>query len=146
MSEPQVVSRGLQRAVRCRWCEKRFIPHVRQRERQQTCGEAACRRKHRAAYQRRYRRVNGQAEAEYRAKRREQLPAGYWKAYRASRPEALVRNRVASKLRKRLGRAGLQRKLDIVQVFEPPGYFDEFRGFAMRHQSLIEEGFNRSAA
>lgn len=146
MSEPQEVSRGLRRAVRCRWCEKRFIPHVRQRERQQTCGEAACRRKHRAAYQRRYRQENTEAEAGYRAKQREQRGAGHWKAYRQARPEATERNRVASRLRRRLWRAGLQRKLDIVQVFEPIGYFDEFRGFAMRHQSLIEEGFNRSAA
>jgi hypothetical protein len=45
-----------------------------------------------------------------------------------------------------LAQAGLQRQLDIVQVLDPPGYFDRFEGFAMSHRSLVEACQARRAA
>jgi hypothetical protein len=106
--------------------------------RQKTCGSSACRLKHRARYQRRYRRQNPELEKECREKVKDRRGPGFWKHYRRNHPSATDRNRLLSKLRKRLLRAGLQRKLDIVQVFDPPGYFDLFQQFATSHRSLLD--------
>lgn len=132
--------------ARCLNCKKVFRPNARLKIRQKTCGRPECRRDHRAAYQRRYRKENPELEREYREKRRQWLSPDFWKNYRQAHPESTKRNRTQSKLRARLKREGLQRKLDIVQVIDPPGIFDRYCEFATRHRSLIEELADISAA
>lgn len=132
--------------LRCLKCKKIFRPHARLRERQRTCGSEVCQRTLRANYQRSYRKRNPELEREYQAKRKSQLPRDYWKLYRRNHPLSTERNRKASRLRKKLRHAGLQRKLDIVQVIDPPGLFDRYCEFATRHRSLIKELIAISAA
>ena len=132
--------------TRCLECKKFFRPHVRLKDRQKTCAQADCRRRLRARYQQEYREKNPELELEYRQKRKQCLRPDFWKRYRMEHPDSTKRNRVQSKLRARLKRESLQRKLDIVQVIDPPGLFDHYHEFAMRHRSLIEEVAGISAA
>ncbi len=125
--------------ARCLECKKIFRPNARLKSRQRTCGQPTCRLQSRARYQKEYRRLNPQLELEYREKRKNQHSPDFWKNYRSTHPVSTKRNRDASRLRKRLKRDGLQRKLDIVQVIDPPGYFDRYHGFATRHRWLIKE-------
>jgi len=144
---PREVAGGFGRLrTRCSECKKFFRPHVRLKDRQQTCAEAACRRRMRARYQKKYRELNPNLEREYGEKRKQNLTPDFWKQYRRSHPASTKRNRDSSRLRARLKREGLQRKLDIVQVIDPPGLFDSFHGFATRHRWLIEEVAGISAA
>jgi hypothetical protein len=131
---------------RCLECNKKYSPSPRLKLRQKTCGELLCRRKHRARYRRRYRSQNPEVEQESRKKIQTNRPNGFWKNYRKEHSSSTERNRKLTKLRKRLARSGLQRQLDIVQVVDPPGYFDLFRGFATSHRSLIEECRAKRAA
>lgn len=127
------------RCSRCSECKKSFLPSPRLKARQKTCGEKACQLKHRARYRRRYRCADPESEKEYRNKVKANRPPGFWGKYRRDHVESTERNRLNSKLRRRLKRAGLQRQLDIAQVTEPSGYFDHFCEFATTHQSLLEE-------
>ena len=141
--------RAVPRALRpvrlqCAVCKKSFRPHPRLRERQKTCSESACRRRHRARYQRQYRCVNPGLDRDYRAKAG--LPSNFWKAYRLAHPKSTARNRLSTRLRKRLAAKGLQRKLDISQVFDPPGYVSLFEGCATEHRWLIAESTGTEAA
>lgn len=124
---------------RCVECKKKYSPSPRLKVRQKTCGEPLCRRRHRAKYRRRYRSQNPEVELESRKKIQASRSDDFWKTYRKQHPLTTARNRKLTRLRKRLARAGLQRQLDIVQVVDPPGYFDLFSGFATSHRSLIEE-------
>lgn len=132
--------------ARCLECKKIFRPHVRLKARQKTCASRECRRRLRANYQRKYREKDPELEREYREKRKLGQGPDFWKSYRRDHPSSTERNRVQSRLRARLLRQGLQRKLDIVQVIDPPGLFDRYHAFAMRHRSLIEEVAGISAA
>ena len=127
------------RHFRCSECKRSFVPNPRLKVRQKTCGAQACKRKHRARYRRRYRSSDPAAEKESREKVKAKRPADFWKKYRAEHPESTRRNRLQSKLRARLRRAGLQRQLDITEVIDSPGAFDRFREFATEHRSLIAE-------
>jgi hypothetical protein len=146
MADPERAGpRGLRPVrLRCSICKISFRPHPRLRERQRTCSASACRRRHRAAYQRKYRRENPGLDRESLAK--SGRPASFWADYRRAHPEATERNRLRSRLRKQLAAKGLQRKLDIAQVFDPPGYFSLFEGFATEHRSLIEDAMGTEAA
>jgi hypothetical protein len=97
----------------------------------------ACQLKHRARYRRDYRREFRETDQEYADKAKTSRPKEYWKNYRKTHPKSTELNRLNTRLRKQLSRAGLQRQLDIVQVIDPPGYFDLFREFATSHRSLI---------
>ena len=130
---------GFSQHARCIRCKRSFRPHPRLKNRQKTCGLDACRRKHRACYQRRYRQDNPDVEKESRQKIKEGRPVNFWKTYRRTHLKSSERNRNLTKLRMRLKRSGLQRKLDIVQVIDPPGYFDQFCKFATSHRSLLDE-------
>ena len=123
---------------RCAECKQSFRPNPRLKSRQETCGKKECQLKHRARYRRRYRAVYAAADQEYADKAKANRPGDFWKNYRKSHPKSTERNRLNTRLRKQLKRAGLQRQLDIVQVIDPPGYFDLFSGFATSHRSLIE--------
>jgi hypothetical protein len=92
---------------------------------------------HRARYRKQYRRENRQAESDSQEKTKSNQAQGFWKAYRAKNPRSTERNRAQTRLRNQLRRAGLQRQLDIVQVIDPPGYFELFAGFAMSRRSLL---------
>ena len=124
--------------LRCLECKKLFLSHPRLKGRQKTCTESACQRAYRARYRRQYRRENFQAEKDCQEKVKSWRPPGFWKSYRQSHPKSSDRNRAQTRLRKKLGREGLQRQLDIVQVIDPPGYFALFEGFATSHRSLIQ--------
>ncbi len=142
---PKGVS-GFDPAAHCAQCKKSFRLNPRLGIRQKTCGTDLCRRKHRSRYQRHYRRQNPDAEKEIRKKIKAKCGSGFWKVYRASHPKSTERNRSLTRLRMKLRRGGLQRKLDILQVFDPPGYFDKFSAFATRHRSLLNELHNTSEA
>lgn len=135
---------GLQR--QCVSCESRFTPHHRLGIRQKTCGKAPCRRKHRAGYRRKYRRTNSESEQGYEKKRREARPPDFWKKFRESHPSYVTRNRAQARFRKQLNKAGLQRQLDIVQLFDPPEKLGALMTFATSHRSLLQECGYRPAA
>lgn len=134
------------RCVRCSECRCSFRPHPRLKLRQKTCGKKSCQLRLRARQRRKYRRENPEAEKDCRDKCRESRGSGYWKRYRLNHPQATERNRLASRLRARLRRAGLQRQLDIAQVTDPPGYFALYLGFATSNRSLIEASRAKRAA
>lgn len=140
MSDPAASApRGLQPLrARCSQCKTWFRPCPRLKQRQKTCGEEVCQLEHRASYRRRYRNKNPGPNREYDVKAQAGRPKDFWKNYRKEHPSATQRNRVAAKLRKQLAKAGLQRQLDIVQVVDPPGYFELFQRFATSHRSLLE--------
>jgi hypothetical protein len=142
--EVRIRATGLQR--RCVCCQERFRPHPRLRDRQKTCGKASCRKSHRAAFRREYRKKNPQAEQDIQKKRRESRSPEFWKNYRREHPLSTARNRANSRLRKQLAKVGLQRQLDIVQLVDPPGKLDTLMGFATSHRSLLCECLGRSAA
>jgi hypothetical protein len=134
------------RCNRCFECKKSFLPSPRLKSRQKTCRERACQLAYRARYRRQYRRKNFEAEEDSRKKTKASRSSNFWKEYRKSHASSSERNRLNTKLRKRLRNAGLQRQLDIVQVVDPTGYFDLFQGFATSHRSLLEECHATSAA
>lgn len=140
MKDPKVVT-GVYwpRFSNCTECKKRFAAHPRLKNRQKTCGSNACVLSHRARYRRTYRLKNPEAELHYSEKVKSNRCDDYWRNYRAQHHTATERNRLGSELRKRLRRQGLQRQFDIVEVVDPPGYFDLFHGFAMSHRSLLAE-------
>jgi len=132
----------------CVSCEIQFTPHHRLGSRQKTCGKDSCSRKHRAGYRRKYRSKieNSQSEQEYEEKRRKDRPSGFWKAYRKAHPAYANRNRAQSRLRKKLKKVGLQRQLDIVQLFDPPEKLGTLVEFATSHRSLLQQCGYRPAA
>ena len=134
------------RTVRCTVCRKPFLPHPRLKSRQKTCTEKRCQLAHRSRYRKSYRRLNPQGEVEYQDKTKLNRSPTFWKTYRLNHPKSSERNRLNSKLRKQLSKVGLQRQLDIVQVIDPPGYFDIFEAFAMSHRSLLLDYQATSAA
>jgi len=140
MTDPKVVS-GVcwPRHSHCTECKKKFTAHPRLKSRQKTCGSNTCVLAHRARYRRQYRLKNPEAELHYQEKVKSNRCDNHWRAYRDKHPAGTERNRLGSKLRARLRRQGLQRQLDIVEVVDPPGYFDLFHGFAMSHRSLLAE-------
>jgi hypothetical protein len=125
------------RGLRCSECKNFFRPSPRLKSRQKTCAVRACQLKHRARYRKQYRCKNPGPDREYQEKTKANRTAQFWKEYRASHPRSSERNRMLARLRKKLLRVGLQRQLDIVQVLDPPGYFELFAGFAMSHRSLV---------
>ena len=134
------------RRARCRECKTLFRPHPRLKARQKTCGVKVCVLRHRARYRRGYRLGNPEPEKEYRDKASSSRGAGFWKSYRKANSRSTDRNRSNANLRSKLETAGLQRQLDIAQVFDPPGLFDSFREFATSHRSLIESCHATGAA
>jgi hypothetical protein len=139
MLDSQKVLSGIlnTRGLRCSECKNFFRPTPRLKSRQKTCAVRKCQLKHRARYRKQYRNKNSGPEKEYQEKSKANRSAQFWKEYRASHPESSERNRMFARLRKKLKRAGLQRQLDIVQVLDPPGYFEHFAEFAMSHRSLV---------
>jgi hypothetical protein len=123
---------------RCSECKRSFRPNARLKLRQKTCVEVICQRKHRARYRQEYRLSNPGPEKEYRDKVKAGRRSNFWNSYRKSHPGSSERNRQNTKLRKQLKRVGLQRQLDIVQVIDPPGYFELFHRFATSHRSLLD--------
>jgi hypothetical protein len=132
----------------CVYCQAKIHPHPRLGGRQKTCGAVRCRKTHRASYQRKYRKQpeNARIESEYEAARKKQRPLDFWKTYRAAHPVATKRNRANSRLKKSLAREGLQRKLDIVQLFVPIDQSGPLVEFATVHRSLFEECARKTAA
>ena len=137
---------GLRQHARCNQCAKKFSPNPRLGVRQKTCSAKECQRKYRSRYQHQYRYDNPEVEKEIRKKIKGKRDFDFWKIYRRTHLKSTKRNRDLTKLRMRLKRAGLQRKLDILEVFDPPGYFDQFFEFARLHRSLLEVFSNSDEA
>jgi hypothetical protein len=144
--EVRISALGLQRPCVC--CQVKFRPHPRLGLRQKTCGAASCRKRYRARYQHQYRQVpeHEKIEHDYEVERKKQRPPDFWKTYRDAHPEATQRNRANSRLKKRLTRDGLQRKLDIVQLFVPIDQSESLIRFATKHRSLLEKCARKTAA
>lgn len=142
--EVRISDPGLQRPCVC--CRAKFRPHSRLGARQKTCGKPACRKAHRAAYRRHYRKENPQAEEDIQKKRKDARPANFWQNYRRDHLTATARNRANSRLRKRLAKVGLQRQLDIVQLIDPPSKLVALVEFATSHRSLLEDCALKTAA
>ena len=134
---PVVSKRFGSHVNRCSECKSTFRPHPRLKDRQKTCTKKTCQLSYRARYRKRYRRKNLQTETDSQAKTKSNRAPDYWKKYRAKNPSSSARNRAQTRLRKQLRQLGLQRQLDILQVFDPPGYFDLYQRFATSHRSLL---------
>lgn len=130
---------GVSLKLFCLVCNKIFIPHPRTQKIQKTCGDLSCRKKHRALYRRRYRKLNVEAEKAYQQKIKENRSKDFWKDYRKAHPEYAEHNRLQSRLRKRLRKSGLQRQLDIFQVARNTGLFSIVEQFAMSNRWELEE-------
>ena len=98
----------------CAICRECIYPNPRLGRRQKTCGRQACKKAYRAQYRCRYRRKNRQIDREYEEKRSSKRPSDYWINYRKDHPDYVMRNRIATRLRKRLSKNGLQRQFDAV--------------------------------
>lgn len=128
----------------CPCCKVRFRPNVRLMERQRTCGSEACRKKHRAMYQRKYRQQNKIEEIEYRDKRNRIRDPTYWQKWREKHPAYVARNRKQTNIRIKMRRECLQRKLDIEQLIENKRYFEPFIMFAKKHRCLFSDEENKT--
>lgn len=128
---------------RCVWCGAWFVPSPRLKGRQKTCGSADCKRRQNLLAQRRWKRRNleicRQSQRDWQSVRDD----GYWKLWRERHPDYVIRNRILTRLRKVLFRRelGLQRKLDILQLFEKQVKFKRFCSL----QSKLDRLFIRSS-
>lgn len=135
----------IRRKMRCPWCSALFVPHPRLKSRQRTCGSADCKRRQNLLAQRRWKRRNPivyrQGQSDWKRVRND----NFWKDWRDEHPEYVVRNRILTRIRKSLfkRKTGLQRKLDILQLFEKQVKFKRYCGLQrkldrlFRHPSFI---------
>ena len=130
----------------CVGCRTLFTPNPRVGDRQKTCGKSICRKTHRAAFRRAYRKKNIQSERDIEKKRKESRGPDFWKNYRRDHPESTARNQANSMLKKRLLKAGLQRQLDIVQLVDPPEKLNSLTEFATSHRWLLCKCLLKTAA
>jgi len=88
--------------ILCCHCGALFVPGKRNKE-QRFCGEEACRKARKAAWQKR----KMKTDPAYRANQKQAWQVwaadhpGYWKDYRAAHPEKARRNRLLQNLRNR---------------------------------------------
>lgn len=146
MSDPSTVRVRSCLQRKCICCGKKFRPHPRLGARQRLCGKDTCRKLNRTKYQRRYRKENPLSEQAIRSKIRESRTPDFWKTYRKNNISSTDRNRANSRLKKHLTKTGLQRKLDIVQLFVPIDKSDTLLQFATSHRSLLCECQGSAAA
>ena len=107
----------------CPYCARHYEPYARAVERQKHCGAPACRRKHKRARDRAWRRK----DAEWRKAR--QVKVGdwarerqYWQGWRSKHPE--YRSREALRMRRK--RADAVAKQEVLRS-DPVGYLERIR-------------------
>ncbi len=108
---------------RCPYCGGQYEPYARAVERQKHCGLSACRRKHRRARDRAWRRK----DAEWRGARQVKVRdwAGerqYWQGWRSKHPE--YRGREALRMRRKRQDAVAKQE---VLLGDPLGYLERIR-------------------
>lgn len=121
---------------RCHWCQKVFIPNPRLKERQMSCGEPECKGEQKRSSHRQWKVKEKDAYVQNQRDWRKNNP-DYWREYRASHPEYVVRNREQTRIRKSLRRLGLQKRIDILQLSEKQMEFWDVRRFAKSSRSLL---------
>lgn len=129
----------------CPWCCKDFEPHPRLGKRQKSCGGAACKRKQKISSHVRWK--AGHPDL-YRANQKDwrAYHPDYWRNYRELHPAYVERNRDQSRARKKLslGVAGLQKRIDILQLDEINCLFWNIPRFAKSPRSLTPLLFAKS--
>jgi len=108
---------------RCPYCAQHYEPYARAVERQKHCGASACRRKHKRARDRAWRRK----DAEWRQARQMKVRewAGerqYWQRWRSKHPE--YRSREALRMRRKREKAVAKQE---VLLSDPVGYLKRIR-------------------
>lgn len=108
---------------RCPYCARRYEPYARAVERQKHCGLSECRRKHKRARDRAWRRK----DAEWRKARQMKVRqwAGerqYWRRWRSKHPE--YRRREALRMRRKRKQAVAKQE---VLLSDPVGYLERIR-------------------
>ncbi len=108
---------------RCLYCKSWYVPYARQGKRQKTCGEAACRRKHKRALDRAWRAADPGWSVDRRCKVRDWAGStGYWRQWRRGNPKYQARE--ARRMRR--NRAGSVAKQDLLNR-DPVGYLKGVR-------------------
>ena len=94
--------------VSCAHCGAYFIPDPRQKN-PRYCGEPACQRARKAAWQREKMRLDGDYQANQKRCQQDWCKAnpGYWKKYRDTHPQQAERNRILQRVRNRKRQAGI---------------------------------------
>lgn len=107
-------SPGLSTSGRCRYCQQKFVRSI-YRPQQSVCSKAECQRQRRREYHRRklasdevYRQVARESQKKWRARHAE-----YLRQYRASHPEAVVRNRELQQVRDQKARLSFLEKNNL---------------------------------
>ena len=124
------------REKKCCWCPKFFDPDVRLKERQRSCGSAECKRKQKLSSHRHWKKNNRQTYLENQRDWQKNHP-DYWKEYRKKNVKYAERNRVQSRIRKRLLKLGLQKRIDILEVTEKTMEYWNLPQFAKHPRSLV---------
>lgn len=131
-------------AARCPYCGRWFKPGEWKGGRQKTCGETACRARHKQALNRQWLERNPEdrkiRNKKVSDRRREQ---GYGDSWRADNPDYAERNRGQTRERMRALRAGRKEAAEVLA--DPAKYLDGLRGpaeglFATRE---LAEGVSR---
>lgn len=87
---------------RCRYCGRWFRPYARKGKTQKTCGDEECRRRHKRAWERLWKRGSETWRQSRRKKVREWAKGqDYWRQWRAEHPDYVERNRHQSRKRMR---------------------------------------------
>lgn len=114
-------------ATRCPYCGKWFAPASGKGERQKTCGQRPCRRRHKRALDDVWR----NADARWTRSRREKVRAwagkkDYWRQARERNPGYVERNR--RQTRERMRRLRQERRLTRRLLADAVGYLRDLKG------------------
>lgn len=123
----------------CLWCEKIFISHPRQQDRQKACFDPKCQNQQKQFSHKIWKQKNLKTFKKNQKDWQKDHP-GYWRAYRASHPEYTDRNRKQSRIHKSFVKNGLQKRIDILQLSKKQrklGKFWSLPRFAKHPRSLI---------
>ena len=121
-------------------CGAEFVPNPRLKERQKTCGSEECKRRQNLLAQKFWKKKESIVYRQGQIDWRNGCEDGYFKLWRADHPEYVVRNRIFTRVRKSLlkRKVGLQRKLDILQLFEKQVKFRRYCGLQRKLVRLFD--------
>lgn len=129
----------------CPWCKRHFLPNPRLGHRQKCCGSPTCKKKQKELCQSCWVAKNKKVYADGQQDWQKTHP-DYWKKYRASHPAYVIRNRAQSQIRKAfaLSKTGLQKRIDILQLYDIQSDLWDINRFAKENRSLIPILFARN--
>jgi len=114
-------------ASRCPYCGRWFKPGGWKGGRQKTCGEAACRARHKLSLNRRWwERHPEERRLRYKKVSDRRREEGYWEAWRARNSDPVKLNREQTRERMRALRAGRKEAAEVLAA--PAKYLDGLRG------------------